>query len=467
VINAALERCVGCGGCVSICPVSALKLKSNVISVSERCVNCGACVDACPYGVFYQNEPLEFHEIRRIEDDYDVIVIGGGPAGSTAARFAAQNGAKVLILERKPIVGVPQLCAEGISTTGLTDVIPEVKDNWVAAPIEGAILVSPAGNRIKVEHREAGFVLERRVFDRDLFAMAGNAGARTLVSASVESLNWEHDHVVGVKYNHRGQRKEVRAKIIIAADGVESNVVRWLFPEKYLDSKTIHVAAQVVMAGVDVEVGYVEFYLGRKIAPGGYAWVFPKGDHFANVGLGINPSLATSEKTSVWNLLENFVESRFGSKGEIIEMAGGNVPTSLRLPRIAYRNILFCGDCARVTDPISGGGIATALLSGKLAGELAAKSLHNKTPEQIENSLGDYNSIWDKAKGKQMAFYARAKDVFSRLPNKELEEICDFIDERFSNRVFTGIDIPGTLKSILRRRSLLWQLFKALLPHGD
>lgn len=466
MIKVSPARCVNCGGCVPICPEDALSIVKGRLTADDKCIDCGLCIPVCPHGALSLAKKNPLPEIRPAQDEFDIIVIGGGPGGSTAAYFAATEGAKVLLIEKKPVVGIPQLCAEGVSTSGLRDVYPNVKQNWIAAPIEGAILVSPAGRRVNVKHPKAGFILERRVFDRDLFAQAANAGAITITSAPATSLVWQDDYIVGVEYEHLGAKRRARGKIIIAADGVESNVARWIFPKDRLSLKEIHVAAQVVMSGIEVEVGFPEFFVGKQVAPGGYAWVFPKGEAIANVGLGINPSLEESRGKTAWELLRAFIQTRFGMTGKIMEIASGNVPTARPLQRIAYRNVMFVGDAGRLTDPISGGGIANALLSGKLAGELAANAILKKTPERLESALGAYSQIWRKAKGKQMAFYARGKEVFARLPDTELEGICDFIDEQFGHDSFDAIDIPGTIRAIIRRKGLIWNIFKSLFPDG-
>ncbi len=467
MIRVSSVRCVACGGCVPICPENALEVSNSILTVNSNCTGCGLCFPVCPHGALGFEEEYELHEIRPADDEFDIVVIGGGPGGSTAAFFAASAGAKVLLLEKKSVVGIPQLCAEGVSTTGLCDVYPEIEPEWISTTIEGAILVSPEGNRIRVRHPKAGYILERRIFDRSLFANAAKAGASTITTAPAKSLLWKNDYIVGVGYEHLGTRRMAKCKVIIAADGVESNVARWVFPKDRLSSREIHVAAQVVMSGVDCEEGFPEFHIGRKIAQGGYAWVFPKGTGIANVGLGINPSLKETDGKTAWELLRTFINSRFGDSGRIIEIASGNVPTAKRLHRIAYRNVLFVGDAGRLTDPISGGGIATALLSGKIAGKLAAEAVMNKKPEHIESALDDYNHIWDKAKGKQMSLYVKGKEVFSKLPDAELEGICDFIDERFGHDSFDAIDIPGTIAAILRRKGLIWNIFKSLLPTGE
>jgi len=467
VIKVSVGRCVACGGCVPICPIDALEIRHNELIVSDRCTDCGICAIACPHGALGSEPPPDLPEIRRADKNYGILVIGAGPGGSTAALTAASEGAKVLLLEKKAVVGAPQLCAEGVSRSGLEDIYPNIRPNWVAAPIEGAVLVSPSGARTVVKHPKAGYVLERRVFDRDIFQIAAAAGAHTLVNAPAESPIWERDHIVGVQYTHLGSKRNVYAKVIIAADGVESGVARWLFHENHMTDKEIHVAAQVVMSGIDVELGFPEFHIGRKVAPGGYAWVFPKGDKWANVGLGINPSIKASRGTTAWDFLRKFIDSRFGDLGEIIEVASGNVPTARRLPGIAYRNVLFVGDAGRLTDPISGGGIATALLSGRIAGKLAAEAIQKEDPERVESALGSYSRLWDKAKGKQLAFYSRGKEIFSRLPDPELEGICHFIDEQFGHGSFESIDIPVAIRAILKRKSLVWKMFKALFPESD
>ena len=461
------ERCCGCGGCVCSCPVDALSVRCGVVHADESCIGCGMCVPFCPHGALClpgADKPDFDVDIRPPKGEYDVVVVGGGPAGSIAARIAAEGGASVLLLEKRPVVGAPQLCGEGISLTGLTDVIPDIRESWVSAPIIGAVLVSPNGRRTVVDHPNAGYILDRRVFDRDLFALAAAAGARTMTSAGFIAPIWERDHIVGVRYLNKGKIREVLCRVIVAADGVESDTARALFPKDRIGPDRIHVAAQVVMSGVDVRIGFPEFHIGRGIAPGGYAWVFPKAEPLVNVGVGINPSIVVDPPKTALKLLERFIAGRFGGEGEIIEIASGNVPTSKRLPRIAYRNVLFVGDAGRLTDPVSGGGLANALLSGKFAGETVVESLKYKTTEEIEKRLGDYSSRWDRAKGKQLALYWRAKSIFAKLEDEDLEGICRFIDDRFGHDTFNSIDITGTIRSIIREKRLLFRLVKKLLP---
>jgi len=465
------QSCCACGGCVPACPVGSIHIiVNNRAVIAESCVGCGKCIPFCPHGALHfpeekgdRQKPIQ-RWFRPPDSEYDIVVVGGGPAGSTAARFAAEQGAKVLLVEKRPIVGTPQLCAEGVSHSGLADVIPEIREKWIAAPIIGAILVSPEGRKTTVQHPKAGYILERRVFDRDLFSMAAKAGARTLIAAEAIDFIKTDDHIVGVTMLCRGQSYEILCKAIICADGVESGMLSRLFPKEHLATDQIHVASQVVMSGVEVRPGFPEFHIGRNLAPGGYAWVFPKGEAFANVGLGLNPSIGSGE--SSWDLLERFVERRFAGEGEIIEVASGNVPTAKRFSKIVYRNVLFIGDAGRLSDPVSGGGIASALLSGRIAGQLASEAVRAGTPEKTEIFLSRFTDLWDKLKGRQFAFYWKAKTIFAALDDDDLEAICRVIEDRFGHGVFESIDIPGAIKSIIRERKLFWKVAKGLYPKG-
>ena len=161
-----------------------------------------------------------------MKTDYDIIVVGAGPAGSIAARYAAELGASILILEKDRDVGYPVRCGEAISKAGVEEFIAS-DEKWIASHISKFSLNSPDGSEAVVEFDDAGYVLERRIFDYELAKTAANAGAEILTRAYVNGLITEDGKVTGVKYEYRGEQKELKAKIIIGADGVESRVGRW------------------------------------------------------------------------------------------------------------------------------------------------------------------------------------------------------------------------------------------------
>ncbi|MFN3821284.1 MAG: NAD(P)/FAD-dependent oxidoreductase, partial [bacterium] len=166
-------------------------------------------------------------EVSILSEKYDVVVVGAGPAGSMAAKSAAEMGAKVLLLERDPVVGTPVRCGEGISGDNLSRLIP-IQDRWIAARVEGVVIYAPNGTGVTVRaDKDIGYVLERALFDRYLAELAAEAGADVLTRADVDGLVMEGKAVTGVYYTRLGKRNRVAAKVTIGADGVESRVGRW------------------------------------------------------------------------------------------------------------------------------------------------------------------------------------------------------------------------------------------------
>ena len=245
----------------------------------------------------------------------DVLVVGAGPAGSSAAKHAALNGAKVLMVEKKSEIGAPKRCAEGVSKDGLINLGIEPSSRWVASEIDGVRLVSPGGidawlTKDTVKLPEMGYVVERKVFDKFMAMDAARAGADTMIKTLAKGLEKREDHVL-VKAERMGEEIEIKTKIVIGADGPESRVGRWGGLKTTVKPKNMESGAQFEMVGVEMEnPNALEFYFG-SVAPGGYAWIFPKGDDIANVGLGVRSTL--TEKSAYEHLLD-FVKTCSATK---------------------------------------------------------------------------------------------------------------------------------------------------------
>ena len=220
--------------------------------------------------------------------EYDVVVIGSGPAGSTTARFAAETGAKVLIVERRAEVGVPVLCGEGVSQKIDKWNIIEGK-RWIANKVDGARIFSPNKTIVKISAdmagNETGYVLYRDIFDQELARSAVKAGAKLMLKTEAIDLLKEKEKIVGVKVKQFDDIFEIKADIVVGADGVESKVGKWAGITTTLKPYDLESCAQYTLTNIDCNNNYCDFYLGNKIAPGGYVWVFPKGKDEANVGI--------------------------------------------------------------------------------------------------------------------------------------------------------------------------------------
>ncbi|MCL2862676.1 MAG: NAD(P)/FAD-dependent oxidoreductase [Methanimicrococcus sp.] len=381
-----------------------------------------------------------------MKDAYDVIVIGAGPAGSVAARFAAEGGASVLMIEKRQEIGDPVRCAEGVGIVDL-DKYVDIETRWAAAPIKGATIYVPSGAPIKMRSKEEdqnyGYILERKIFDRALAERAAKAGVDVYTKTTATGLIMKDGRVAGVKVMRLGKEKEVVANIVIGADGVESKVGRWAGIDTTLTPHNIETGVQYLMTNIDIDEDNVEFFMGKRYAPGGYVWIFPKGPGRANVGIGLLGSKITDGGRPI-DYLDKFIAQRFPN-GKIIEMNYGGVPVSGGIEKIYGNGIMLVGDAGQLTDPITGGGIKHALWSGELAGITAAEAV--KISDFSEKTLKKYQKAWEDKCGKIMKRNLILKDYYVDMSDEETNKIA----ETLSDLDFTGIlDVSQLVKVLVK-----------------
>jgi digeranylgeranylglycerophospholipid reductase len=387
-------------------------------------------------------------------DFYDVIVIGAGPAGSTAAKFAAQGGAKTILLEKHPVIGYPLCCAEAISLTGLKRVV-EPDRAWISSKIEKVIMVSPDGTAATIRHPDAGYVLERKIFDRELAKQAADNGAHVRVGCDVVDLiRGNNNKITGVIACNNGAVIRLSGKVIIAADGVESKIARLAGMATLVKPRQMHSAYQYLLADLDIAPETIEFHFGNKIAPGGYIWIFNKGGGMANVGIGICPLKSPVKKAIEY--LDRFIKRRF-KKYQILERMTGGVPSYSADYPLYKDNILVAGDAARVVDSLTGAGIANALLSGKIAGQTAVDMINNVVT--AENYAREFNSL----KQKELKFYYYCREIYLKMTDDDLISVLKFAGDLFGDREVLGINPFEIVKKILLVHPRLLKLGRHLI----
>jgi digeranylgeranylglycerophospholipid reductase len=364
-----------------------------------------------------------------MQKEYDIIVVGAGPAGSIAARFAAEQGVSVLMLEKDRDVGYPVRCGEAISKAGVEEFILS-EDKWIAAKISKFSFNAPDGTEVIVNFGEAGYVLERRIFDYELARSAADAGTDILTRAYVNGLLFDNEKVSGVKYEHQGEQKEIKAKVVIAADGVESRVGRWAGLKTHIDFRDMESAVQITAANIPVDQNTLYFYFGKNVSPNGYFWIFPKGNNKANIGLGVSGIIG--KKKSAQSFLNDFMQKHYPNAPVLTTIAGG-VPCAVTLNKISAPGIMLVGDAARQVNPLSGGGIASGMIGGKIAGTIAGEAVKMNKPEHIL----DYDRAWADRLGKR-------HEIFNRIKNG----IYNFSDEKFNNIARAVNKIPCEKRSL-------------------
>jgi len=352
-----------------------------------------------------------------MKDIYDVIVVGAGPTGSTAARFAAAGGASVLVLEKDRDVGYPVRCGEAVSHEGVVQFI-EPDPRWIAATVSKFRIVVPNGNSIVPRLDGIGYVLERRIFDYELAKVAAREGAEVVTKAYAYDLIKSNGEVAGVRALVKDQKVDLRAKIVIGADGVESRVGKWAGIDTTCHIRDMESCAQMTLTGVTVDEGILDFYLGEKIAPGGYLWVFPKGKDSANVGIGISVECAKQKAAIRW--LEEFVEKKYPNAAVLTRIAGG-VPCAKTCDEIVKGNVMLVGDAAHQVNPVSGGGIISGMIGGMIAGQVAAEALE----KDDRSHLKEYEKRWHKRLGWRHEVFYRIKEAIYEFSDETLNKLCE------------------------------------------
>jgi len=392
-----------------------------------------------------------------MDEKFDCIIVGAGPAGSIAAKTLAETGVEVLLLEKHPQIGLPLTCAEAISFSGLNRLVTPDSE-WISTRIHRALLVSPSHKELLLRHPDAGFVLNRKIFETKLAEQASSLGAcMKLNSCAMGLLSGKRDGFYGVKVSENGNTKEYGAKVIIGADGVESWVARWAGMDSSLPLGRMESCAQYLLGEVEVEPDRLEFYLGRSKAPGGYAWVFPKGKDSANVGLAVTPD-RTEKKAR--EILDEFVKERFPHY-RILESHMGGVPCYDRNLNLVKKNVLLVGDAGRLVDSLSGAGIANALLSGRIAGEVVSQFIKNGKPSFA--NLRKYEDRFLKEKGGELRFYSYCRAIFLKMTDEDMDDVVSFLKDYFGDRPITSLQPISLVKTILKSNRRLLRLLRHLV----
>jgi len=395
-----------------------------------------------------------------LREKYDIVVVGAGPAGSMAARAAAREGASVLLFDKRRELGVPVQCGEALNEDVLKELDIRLDPRWALSKTNAVKLVSPSGIEVRIAERKVvgkiGYILDRKIFDKHLTTLAAKGGADIVVGTLVDGLILEDGKPKGVRARGTNGRLEVRAEVIIAADGVGSRVARWAGLNTYLKLDDIETGVQFQMVGINFESpSMMEYYFGSKIAPGGYCWVFPKGEDMANVGLGILGSRA--ERRPIEYLRDFVARMPSLSKGKIIEINAGGVPVGGPIKQTVKDNLLVVGDAARQVNALTGGGIDSAMRAGNIAGEVAAKAVAEG--DTSEKRLSEYEKRWRELMGKRLERYLKAKNVLVSLTDDDLDRLAKALSEV----KFDKISLTDMLRVLIKAHPKLFWKLKGLM----
>lgn len=352
----------------------------------------------------------------------DVAVVGAGPGGLYAAIEALKRGLSVHVFDKKEVIGSPVKCGEYFPIRkemeyllpnagkymNVFDVPQESIDN-VCKTIR---VISPKGTEYEFEF--ASFVLNRAILEQGLAKEVERLGGTIQLRMTTELYASNGELHVG-----KDRASSIRARTVIAADGFPSKIAKsaGIVNDDYMTPNNVAINYEHLITELAVDQSVTEMYLGTEFAPGGYGWIIPKGNRSANVGIGIRTSYSKGNNGREYlnfflhncHLTEQKLKG--GIPGPIIADV---LPVDGPLGRTFSEQVMAVGDAAGMVMPTNGGGIATAMITGSIAGQVAADHLQSNVP------LADYERRWREVMGAEMAVSTKMRRLADRFMGHDL-----------------------------------------------
>jgi len=382
---------------------------------------------------------------------YDVIVVGGGPAGACAARAACQGGAHVMLLEEHTQVGRPIQCTGLLSVHGIE--ATQTRREHRLRAISGVSVIAPDGARLELGgSRVQAYVINRDRLDQQLIEDATAQGVE--VRTGMKAVAWEPGRLQALDPTTQ-ERLQLQAPLVIGADGPHSRMARWAKlprPRKFI------YGLQVLVPHRPLREDAVDVRLGREVAPNFFAWAVPAGSGTARVGLGTDSAKGAQDR------LNALLSSAYST--EILSIQGGTIPIGLPKRTVAD-GLMLVGDAAGQAKPTSGGGIYTGSVCGRIAGEVAAEQI--KKGDVSSKALQVYERRWRAAFERELTFGWHAHRLLCSLSDEQLNRIICWLAQPEVQLILEehgDIDYPSAcMKEIVRHRHL-WRGLLKLIPAG-
>jgi digeranylgeranylglycerophospholipid reductase len=321
----------------------------------------------------------------------DVLVVGGGPAGSSAARAAAKEGAKTILVEEHEAIGVPVQCAEGIGKYLIPFLPFKIPKEQLLWEIKGMTFWADDNLIERNGGIWSGYTINRTKWDQWLATLAKNKGAEIKLNSKLTDLEYNDELVVKkaiVKSNNK--KIEIEPKIVIAADGVNSTVVELLRIRKESKQDLGEVKSYEIKNINLTYPNHDQLFLG-EFAPNAYAYIFPMTKNRANIGIG----KVYDEKNNIETLYKNFIETPIVNKqiknAKIVSEKSGYAPVKYTTNEWIYGNTLLVGDVANQNFKPFIEGNLPAIICGDIAGKISAKNKQN-----IENLYKYKKNVYKK-----------------------------------------------------------------------
>jgi len=346
-------------------------------------------------------------------ESFDLIVVGAGTAGCTAARFAASAGLKVCLIDLKDRRSIgDKVCGDAIGKHHFDELgLPYPRGDELERRIEGIEIYSPDLKTVFKVKGEGiyGFMINRHLFGQRLLKYAEDSGAELRDSTRALKPIIEGGWVRGViaKDMKEGGKAKLQGRVVIDATGFSATIRSQLPPEMGIETEISR--EDVIVCYREIRElreemdrpGYCRIYLNLKAAPGGYYWIFPEGGRKVNVGLGV--ALWDGHPNPKSQLYGNVLSSPLFEGSSIIHLGGGYVPTRRPLDSMVGNGIILIGDAACQVNPIHGGGMGPSMIGGRIAAETVVEALTGGDGVPSRESLWPVNVKYMRSYGAKQA----------------------------------------------------------------
>lgn len=378
----------------------------------------------------------------------DIIVVGGGPCGSFSAFKAARLGAEVSVFEEHREIGVPKHCAGLLSIAGLTRLGLRLPYRIIENEFKGAIFHSPSGKKFVIRRSSpVTYVVNRELFDKHISNLAIKSGVRYFLESKVKSFLFDSDFVAGVVFRKGRVEKSLASSVVINAEGCSSTLLKRTGLQT-LDGSMIVNAIQAEVDRVDeVDLDMVEVYLGKKCAPGFFAWIIPKRNASAKVGLAIRTG---NPLEYLHRFMENHpVASKKLRRSEVTNLSVHPIPLGGPIPKTYSKGLLVAGDAASQVKPTTGGGVIVGLSCSRIAAQVACEAV--KKNDFSEAILARYQSRWRELIGFDLAVMRQTRKLLNRLSDRRIDKIVDLCGKlRVDGVLEDAADLDFQGRSLIR-----------------
>lgn len=379
--------------------------------------------------------------------DYDVVVVGAGPVGSTFARYASEKGLKVAIFEKKKEVGVPLQCA-GLLGKKIKD-INIVPEEVILNEIYGACLYSPSNTMVSMRRKKESlaYVLDRIAYDKFLAKLAVESGAKLFLNHQITDVDIKKGEIYL-------KNKKLSAKVIVGADGYSSIVSN----EFNNETKTVQAAQYLIDTGEDsFDEDYFQVNVNSEISPG-FIWTIPLSKSTARVGL-----FADQDYQTLTGILNKFIENEEKLKSsKILKKYHGKIPLYDSKKTIVKDKAILIGDSASQVKPTTGGGLIIGFNCAKIAADVVYEAISSNNM----NILKNYQKKYKKMYKNELSMQLKVQKTYKSLSNDDLNSVISKMKEKEIGKIvseYGDLDSQSVIMKEVIKSGLLFSVLPKLL----